>query len=545
MRTLQLDISSGSDRAPLHRPGALRLLRITPRARWLMAMLLGVLGGSAAEMPKGPDEIFGALFADVQRARVFPDQKTFADAVPKAPATQILRAYAAAQAESPVDLSAFVADHFLVPEPHSVQVPSSTTLEKHLSSLWPLLRRSADEPVPGSSLLPLPSPYIVPGGRFREIYYWDSYFTMLGLRVSGQEALIESMVENFAYLLRTYRRIPNGNRTYYLSRSQPPCFALMVRLLAETKGPGTLARYLPALRTEHDLWMDRVTARRTQHRVRLANGRELARYHDEQNTPRPEAFADDEAVAARVRAVKPEIHREIRSACESGWDFSSRWFGDGRSLDTIQTLELVPVDLNCLLYVLERTLAEACRDAGAPDEARQFEAYASRRKQAVLESCWSPRAQFFCDYDLTAGRPSERVTLAGLFPLFCEIATPEQAAAVKQVVEKQFLKPGGVVTTLANTGQQWDAPNGWAPLQWITIRGLENYGYHELAAEIARRWIALNSAVYGRTGKLMEKYNVEDTSLEAGGGEYPGQDGFGWTNGVLLKLLKDYPQPPP
>jgi alpha,alpha-trehalase len=132
------------------------------------------------------------------------------------------------------------------------------------------------------------------------------------------------------------------------------------------------------------------------------------------------------------------------------------------------------------------------------------------------------------------------LTLAGVFPLFFHIADDEQAKQVAGTIQEKFLRPGGVLTTLKTSGQQWDAPNGWAPLQWITIMGLENYGYAGLAKEIAKRWIRLNTDVFKRTGKLMEKYNIVDTHLEAGGGEYAGQDGFGWTNGVLLALIKKY-----
>jgi alpha,alpha-trehalase len=112
-----------------------------------------------------------------------------------------------------------------------------------------------------------------------------------------------------------------------------------------------------------------------------------------------------------------------------------------------------------------------------------------------------------------------------------------------KVIREKLLKPGGVQTTEFNTGQQWDAPNGWPPLEWMTITGLENCGQKDLAKDIAYRWIKLNNDVFLRTGRLMEKYNVADTKLEAGGGEYPGQDGFGWTNGVLLALIKKYGMP--
>ena len=143
------------------------------------------------------------------------------------------------------------------------------------------------------------------------------------------------------------------------------------------------------------------------------------------------------------------------------------------------------------------------------------------------------------DYDLKKNQHTAVPNLAAVYPLFFKIADAKQAAAVAKRIEKDFLKAGGLISTLNHTGQQWDAPNGWSPLQWMTIQGLRNYGQDKLANTIAERWVALANKVYKKTGKILEKYNVEDLSLEAGGGEYPVQDGFGWTNGVLLRLLKE------
>lgn len=504
----------------------------------LVSLALTLCQSWAAERPAGPDEIYGQLFVDVQRASVFPDQKTFVDCVPRESAEKILAAYDAEKTRPGFDLKAFVAAHFLVPERKVVEVPAGEPIERHVASLWALLRRDPDAAVPGSSLLPLPHPYIVPGGRFREIYYWDSYFTMLGLRESGDEAMIESMVENFAYLIGHYGYIPNGNRTYFLSRSQPPFFSLMIDVLAEKKGLGIYSKYLSALRAEYDYWMDGSAL--THHVVRMPDGAALNRYYDQRDTPRPEAFAKEEAVAAKSAEQKTELYRNLRAAAESGWDFSSRWFGDGRSLETIRTTQLVPVDLNCLLQHLELTLSRAYSEAGDKENATHFEEAAERRKHALLRWCWSEEDGYFHDFDLEAKHTSPAQTLAGVMPLFFHLAEPDQARRTKDMIAQKFLRPGGVVTTLVSTGQQWDAPNGWAPLQWLTIHGLENYGEHELASEIAHRWLELNRRVYARTGKMMEKYNVVDTSLEAGGGEYPSQDGFGWTNGVFLKLSRDY-----
>jgi alpha,alpha-trehalase len=498
------------------------------------------------DRPPSPDEVYGALFADVQRAQVFADQKTFPDCVPREPPARILEDYrrfrcGIAGEPSTDELRRFVLAHFLVPETHEQPVPEGEPIERHIAALWDLLRRNPERAAPGSSILPLPRAYVVPGGRFREIYYWDSYFTLIGLRDSGRPDLVRSTVGNFSSLLRRYGLIPNGNRTYYLSRSQPPFFSLMVDLLAGIDGPGVYRTYLPALRIESDFWNDGTAS--TRHRVVLPDGSALDRYFDARDDPRPEAWAEDEAVAESVPpGGRPALCRDLRSAAESGWDFSTRWFGDSGAIATIRTTDLLPVDLNCLLVHLDEVLARACAEAGEQTDSARFRAAAEGRAAALLHYCWSGRDRFFVDYNWKSGGPSRQLTLAGVLPLYFKLATPAQAAAVAAVLRDRFLRPGGLTVTLRESGQQWDAPNGWAPLEWLAVRGLENYGQRELAGEIARRWLALNRAVYRRTGKLMEKYNVENLELPAGGGEYLAQDGFGWTNGVYLDLLRSYPQ---
>lgn len=482
---------------------------------------------------------YGELFEAVQLQRVFPDSKTFVDCIPKRMPTEIVDDFLAGRTQTGFNLRQFVEDNFVIPAVTKLEVPLSGSIEQHIRTLWRTLSREPDLPEKGSSLLPLPYPYIIPGGRFREIYYWDSYFTMLGLRESGEEGIIESMAKNFAFLVKCYGFIPNGNRAYYLSRSQAPCFALIVELIVERVGIKAYAEYLPTLKAEYDYWMDD-TALPTAHVVRIGNERILNRYYDQLDTPRPESFAEDDALARRSLGPRRTIMRHLRAAAESGWDFSSRWFADGRHIETIQTTDVIPVDLNCLLFQSEQTLSRAYEVIGMSEMKEKMALAAERRKEAILDTCWSEALGFFCDYDMPRGQVSEKLSLAGVFPLFFKIATTAQAGRAMAVIKDRFLKPGGVVTTLQVTGQQWDSPNGWAPLQWITIQGLENYGYHDLAEEIAGRWIRLNRAVYERTGMLMEKYNVVDVNVEADGGEYPPQNGFGWTNGVLLKLMSLY-----
>ncbi|MBI1344430.1 MAG: alpha,alpha-trehalase TreF [Terrimonas sp.] len=489
-----------------------------------------------------------SLFTDVQLSRIFPDGKTFVDCIPKISPEKINQKYIQEKKKEQFDLSAFVKTYFDLPSVFGdgFKTLPGKPVAQHVEDLWDILTRKPD-PQDNSTLISLPYPYIVPGGRFGEIYYWDSYFTMLGLAVSGRWEMIEHMVNNFSFLIDTVGYIPNGNRTYYIGRSQPPFFSLMVKLLAARSGGDVLVHYIPQLKKEHAFWMND-NAKPTDeifpgnHLVQMPGGEWLNRYWDEHNTPRPESYREDIELADEAKNSE-DIFRNLRAGAESGWDFSSRWFRDPQSFATIHTTDIIPVDLNCLLYHLELVIAEGSELAGDSTTAANFRTFADKRKSAIDNYCWHEGLQCYTDFDITTGRQTEAITLAACFPLFFQIADEKKAAAVKSILEKKLLFDGGLVTTIQTTGQQWDAPNGWAPLQWIAIRGLEHYGYHELAALVARRWIQLNDEVFQRTGKLMEKYNVVDTHLEAGGGEYQGQDGFGWTNGVLLALIQQYRNP--
>jgi alpha,alpha-trehalase len=496
--------------------------------------------GATQKTVAPPDVVYGELFRDVQLARIFPDNKTFVDCTPKRDPATIVADYRRIKANPAIrfSLEMFVQENFhLPPTPATDYKSSAGDIAQHIKELWPVLKRGNDSVVKGSSLLPLPYPYIVPGGRFREIYYWDSYFTMLGLKESGEGDMIENMVRNFAYLINTYGHIPNGNRSYYLSRSQPPFFALMVRLLAGIKGDAVYTEMLPALQGEWNYWMDKTAP--TKHVVRMPDGSLLNRYYDQLDKPRQESYAEDVATA-KEGGNKPGIYRHLRSGAESGWDFSSRWFADGQNISTIQTTDIIPVDLNALLFALEETLATAYQQSGDAANAQRYAAAAAARKAAINKYCWSMAMGWYTDYNIATFRHTRTWTLAGLVPFFLNIAPNNHIYAAAQNTRMRFLKAGGLITTDKRTGQQWDAPNGWAPLQWMAIVGFENYGQPQLARTIASRWLQLNADVYKRTGKMMEKYNVMETGLEAGGGEYPSQDGFGWTNGVLMAIIAKY-----
>jgi alpha,alpha-trehalase len=493
-----------------------------------------------------PSELFGELFARVQTERLFADNKTFADAVPKRAPAIIMAAYRAERPTTPEALRAFVTRYFDLPPTPPARALPPLPLREHIAALWPMLIRPPLVPPRYGSALPLDHPYVVPGGRFREIYYWDSYFTMLGLVRDGQQAAATAMVDDFAAMIDRYGHIPNGSRTYYLSRSQPPFFYLMAGLLAEDEG-AAYARYLKALKREHAFWMLGAAGLKpgeaAHHSVRLADGTLLNRYWDERDTPRDESYAEDVALAKASGRPAPQVYRDLRAAAESGWDFSSRWFADGVKLGSIETTSLVPVDLNSLLYGLEQAIAEGCRHERDTACTRAFTAQAETRAAAIKRHLWNAQAGAFEDLNWRIGQQTGRLSVATLYPLFVGLADRAQADAVAATTEARLLRPGGIATTTVATGQQWDEPNGWAPLQWIAVAGLDRYGHEPLADKIAVRWVGSVASVYACTQRLVEKYDV-DKGLAGGGGEYPVQDGFGWTNGVTRAFLDRAPSAP-
>jgi alpha,alpha-trehalase len=501
----------------------------------------------AFERPEPPQVLFGDLYADVQLEHIFPDSKDFADATAKSPPPEILTLYHAQKPNSRDGLKRFVVAHFdlpaqaATPAAMSEQVP----IRRHIDALWTLLTREEPTVAPYSSLLALPRPYVVPGGRFSELYYWDSYFTMLGLAESGRRDLLEEMAKNFADLMDTYGHAPNGTRSYYLSRSQPPFFFEMVGLLSPSDPAAAFARYLPELKAEYAYWMEGANELKAggahRHAVALEDGSILNRYWDDSDAPRDEAYREDVEMAAATPRPPQEIYRDIRAGAESGWDFSSRWFSDARTMASIDTTEIIPVDLNAVMFGLENATRAGCERAGDHDCAEDFAKRAEARRAGIDRYLWDPSRGAYFDYRWTKKQPIEHITAATLYPLFTRAASEAQAASVAKAVEAELLQPGGIVATTIDTGQQWDWPNGWAPLQWIAVAGLTSYGQNRLAETIACRWMVNVSRVYRLTGKLVEKYDVIATNQAGGGGEYPTQDGFGWTNGVMLKLMALYP----
>lgn len=485
-----------------------------------------------------PSEIFGDLFAAVAMADIMP-AKDWADATPRSSPAHILQAFRVRCPETPEALLAFVGEWFDRPAPVAATLRAAT-LDAHIEATWRALVRTPLASGAMDSLLPLPGQSLAPGGRFRECYYWDTYFTLLGLR--HRPDLVRASAENFRWQIGQYGFAPNANRTYYLSRSQPPLLFKIVELLAELEGPHIIAEFLPALIGEHRFWMNGDAGlpaggacRRV---VKLPDGTLLNRYWDDRAAPRDESWRTDIITACAAPTREPEeVYRDIRAACESGWDFSSRWLANADDLSTIITTAIAPVDLNSILYGLERFIAAGLAEQGEPAGAGKYAALADRRGEGIRRHLWDGSRKAFSDLDWKTGCPRDTISAAVAAPLFFGVADAQQASATALLIHNHLLAPGGLLTTTRSSDLQWDSPNGWAPLQWMASEGLAAYGFGCTAEEIRTRWLATVERVFQKTGRVFEKYDVM-TQEQGGGGEYAVQDGFGWTNGVTAAFLE-------
>lgn len=376
------------------------------------------------------------------------------------------------------------------------------------------------------TLIGLPRPYTVPcaSGRFQEFYYWDTYFTNLGLLRSGRTDVARDNCENVSFLIDRYGFMPNGNRTRYLNRSQPPFFTRMVADVFERTGDTAwlAERYRSACR-EHAFWLTRRTAPGAlAHYGQMPPAAERAhaakRLAERTGRPVP---ADDAARAAAAACYA--------ALCESGWDCTGRF---GLSAQTGEWS-----CLNALLYGMETDLARFARILGRGDEAAKWEAAAAVRRDAANARLWDGTRGFFCDRDGATGARSDFVTAAVFYPLFTGLATPEQAARIVALLPRLENPHGLAASENRNLlGVQWEWPHGWAPLQWIAVSGLLRYGYRDEALRLAGKYVSTVRAVFARTGALWEKYDTLTGAVSVAK-EYESPEMLGWTAGVYLACL--------
>ncbi|KAH0707259.1 hypothetical protein KY290_011849 [Solanum tuberosum] len=460
-------------------------------------------------------------------------------------------------------------DFVAVPEGFLPKVKNSEVrawaLEVH--SLWKNLSRKVADHVLEKpelyTLLPLKNPVIIPGSRFKEVYYWDSYWVIRGLLAGKMYETAKGIVTNLVSLIDQFGYVLNGARAYYSNRSQPPVLAAMiVDIFNQTGDLDLVRRSLPALLKENHFWNSGI------HKVTIQDAQgsnhSLSRYYAMWNKPRPESSTIDSKTASVIPNIceKRELYRELASAAESGWDFSSRWMSNGSDLTTTSTTSILPVDLNAFLLKMELGIAFLANLVGESSTASHFTEAAQNRQKAINCIFWNAEMGQWLDYWLTNSDTSEDIykwedlhqnkkSFASNFvPLWTENSCSDNNITTQKVVQSLMssglLQPAGIAMTLSNTGQQWDFPNGWPPLQHIIIEGLLRSGLEEartLAKDIAIRWLRTNYVTYKKTGAMYEKYDVTKCGAYGGGGEYMSQTGFGWSNGVVLALLEEFGWP--
>lgn len=411
-----------------------------------------------------------------------------------------------------------------------------------------------------AGLLYLPQPYVVPGGRFNEMYGWDSYFTLLGLVRDGEVALAKAMTENFLYEIHHYGKILNANRTYYLTRSQPPFLTQMILEVFRCTGDlAWLADTLPAILRYYEYWT------REPH---LTPETGLSRYHGGASTPALEVVHGELDAAEqnhydRVQEyyrtytvteyavanyydrasdqLTPLFYIGDRAMRESGFDPSAR-FGPF----SVDIIHYNPVDLNALLYRMEMDTAAIFTLLDQPQQAQPWAARAAWRADAINRLMWDAAAGLYFDYNFTQQRLSTYPFVTTFFPLWAGIATPDQAAKVLANVDL-FERQGGLQTSTNVSGNQWDAPFDWAPLQVIAVEGLRRYGFQDAAERISRKFLHMVLQDFAEHGVIKEKYDVVTgkSDLAAGlkFGYTSNEVGFGWTNAAFVLLYEQLAQP--
>jgi alpha,alpha-trehalase len=476
--------------------------------------------------------------------------------------------------------------------PRDSQVPAQvqqleTTCNIRVQQLPRNIARLGDlspSEIENQGLLYLPNPYVVPGGRFNEMYGWDSYFIIRGLLSNNEPDLVRGMIENFFYEIEHYGAILNANRTYYFTRSQPPFLTSMImgyHQYAKANGQDDrewLRTAYGFAQRDYALWI---------HEPHLAGNTALARYFDVGEGPVPEmgddphyyaevvsylllhpdstypylvtsTMAPAQAIAgptftfqlcgetkAAGTDVQPcaeqqklslseDYFKGDRAMRESGFDISYR-FGPFSG----STHHFAPVCLNSLLYKAEMDMAEMASILGRADESSQWKNRARQRQAAMNKYFWNAQKGLFFDYDFTRQQQSSYDYAATFYPLWTGLATSQQAQAVLRNLSV-FEKPGGIAMSDRTTGVQWDFPYGWAPLQLITVEGLRRYGFNADADRISREFVSTVLENFQRDGTIREKYNVVTRSSEANvtAGYKTNVVGFGWTNGVTLELLR-------
>lgn len=507
----------------------------------------------------------GPLLHAIQTARLFNESKTFVDMPLMDTPENILKAFdGLPQNYTREDLLNFVnkyfaesgSDMYLIEpkdwkdNPVFINKFKDMKLKEwvdYLHSKWKLLLRVFNHTECGAechSSLWVPNPFIVPGGRFREYYYWDSYFIVEGLILSEMYETVKGIIENYFYLLEKHNIIPNGGRVYYLNRSQPPLLTLMVqRYYESTKDIEFLKKSIPYLEKEYNFWMKNRKAN-----VDDCYKAYLNQYNVNASEPRPESYMDDVLTSMKFTTndEKSRLFKNLASGAESGWDFSSRWFENTNDITSIKTSEIIPVDLNSIMFQVEMILSQFHNTLGNSLKKHIYFKKAKLRQKLMHNYLYNKDQCLWNDYHLDTKLKNSNIYMSNVLPLWAGITTFAEDGHIDCLMNSllPFIDfDGGLPISLILSGQQWDFPDGWAPMQFFFVKALENLNNTKadlLARQITEKWIYNNYCTWKKTGYMFEKYNIKEVGNPGRGGEYVVQEGFGWTNGVALYFLEKY-----
>ncbi|CAL8089382.1 unnamed protein product [Orchesella dallaii] len=549
-------------------------------------LLLLIVGYAVAVYPQPcNDDIYcyGDILHTVTLAEPFDDRKTYVDLPLKNPRPVIKSNFQNMMANtsnnpSVDDVKRFLNENFgergeeltswdpvdWKPNPEFLNLIQDETLRQfgsELNALWKELGKVIKPEVRDNpdmfSLVYLPNPVILPGGRFLELYYWDTYWIIRGLIHCQMLQSVKGMLQDFLLLLDTYGYVPNGNRIYY-SRTQPPFLIQMFKDYVDATGDLTfLENSLPSLEKEFDFWMSNrsVSVSSTEPNGTVQNYT-LFRYINEVTGPRPESYSREYVLAETLESTqqRDDFYMNMKSGAESGWDFSSRWFplndSANSSLLATKTSQVIPVDLNSIIYKNAKILVDFNNLLNNTAAAQKYEETAEEIKSAINSLLWDEAAGVWFDYDLQEHVRRKQFYPSNIFPLWAGIGCNDSSIVQRvldYIQDSQVLNwEGGIPTSLVNSSQQWDFPNAWPPLQHLFVESLDNSGYEPakvVAFDIAQKWVSNNYLTYKRYNNTMfEKYRADLPGEPGGGGLYDVVVGFGWTNGVIIDFLQKYGQ---
>lgn len=398
------------------------------------------------------------------------------------------------------------------------------------------------------SSIPVPHPFVVAGGRFVEYYYWDSYWIIQGLLISDMLDTAKSMIKNLLYLVEEFGFVPNGGRIYYLNRSQPPMLCLIINMFYEKTGDYEfMASSLETLEKEYNFFMQykSITIQGQDYRNHKVNF-----YFSETINPRPESYKEDIKTADSLdNDKKIFVYTALTSAAESGWDFSSRWLLEFKNLSSIQTQNIIPLDLNCIMFVNEVTLSNLFKATGQYNRSLFYETTSKIRKESIHQIFWNSSLNMWGDFNIISKSINSDFYVSNLFPLWSNAFHQSSYDAFQTLLNMwdSIMNVAGIPTSLIESNQQWDFPNAWPPLQQFLIDTLlkfNNSKSNSMATELANVWLNTNwcgwKSTLSQGGLFFEKYNSEKIGTPGIGGEYTVQSGFGWTNGIILKILSNF-----